>query len=85
MLDPNLLKLLLCPESRTPLAEVDDATLAQLNHAIRAGTLKNKVGRKLESALDGGLIRKDGAVVYPILDGIPVLLMDEGIPMDQLQ
>ncbi len=84
MIDPDLLNSLVCPENRTPLAEVSDETLARLNDAVRAGSLKNRVGRKIESLLDGGLVREDGAILYPVLDGIPVLLIDEGIPFDQL-
>jgi len=29
--------------------------------------------------LEEGLLREDGTLIYPIRDGIPVLLIDEGI------
>jgi uncharacterized protein YbaR (Trm112 family) len=37
----------------------------------------------LETPLDGGLVRADGQVLYPIIDRIPVLLVDEGILLAQ--
>ena len=85
MIDPDLLSFLVCPESRMPLAEADDETLAKLNAAVRAGGLKNQAGRKVESLLDGGLVCQDGVILYPIIDGIPILLIDEGIPLDPLR
>jgi uncharacterized protein YbaR (Trm112 family) len=35
--------------------------------------------------LDGGLLKASGDVIYPIVDGIPVLVRDEAIPLDQLK
>lgn len=33
-------------------------------------------------ALDAALVSKDGAIAYPIRDGIPLLLVDEQIRLD---
>jgi uncharacterized protein YbaR (Trm112 family) len=84
MIDPDLLELLVCPENRTPLALADAELVTRLNAAIGQRQLKNRAGQVLEAPLDGGLLRTDRQVLYPILDRIPVLLVDEGIALDQL-
>ncbi len=75
--------MLRCPEDRTPLAEVDAATLRRINDAMVAGTLRNRGGELVSRKLEGGLIRADGTYVYPIFDGIPILLIDEGLALAQ--
>jgi uncharacterized protein YbaR (Trm112 family) len=84
MLSKELLDLLVCPAERTPLAVAGDALLARVNEAIAAGTLVNQAGQRVEQRLDAGLVRQDGLLLYPVVDDIPVLLVDEGIPLDRL-
>ncbi len=83
-LDDTLLELLVCPETREKLTLADAGLVAKLNAAITAGRLKNKRGVVVKGALDGGLVRLDGQVVYAIQEDIPNLLVDDGIPLDQL-
>ena len=80
----ELLALLVCPEDRSPLTEAPEALVARLNALAEAGRLLNRSGQAVESRLDGGLVREDGKLLYPIMDGIPVLLIDEAILLDQL-
>jgi len=81
MIDPELLKILACPDTHQSLSMADDALVASLNGAIEKGVLKNIGGGPVCGALDGGLVREDGAVVYPIRCRIPVLLVDAGISL----
>lgn len=85
MISKELLDILVCPEHRTPLSMADDRLLAALNRAVDERRLKNRAGERVDKPLDGGLVRDDRAVVYPIIDGIPIMLIDEAIPLDQLQ
>jgi len=85
MIDKDLLKILVCPENRTPLCLADKSLVDRLNRAAAAGRLKNRVGQPVLSPLEAGLVREDGALFYPIIDGIPVLLIDEAIPLDPAQ
>jgi len=84
MVDPELLKILVCPENKTPVVLADDALMAKLNAAIEAGTLKNRAGQKVEEKADGGLVREDKQYLYLIRDDIPIMLIDEAIPLNQL-
>ena len=58
--------------------------LARVNAAIGAGELQNHEGSPVSKALDEALITDDGKRIYPVDDGIPVLLEDESISMEQL-
>ena len=79
MLDPELLALLVCPENHQDVALATAGEIARLNEAIRAGQISNVAGQKVEEPIEGALIRIDRAVAYPIRDGIPVMLVPEGL------
>jgi uncharacterized protein YbaR (Trm112 family) len=80
MLDPQLLALLVCPATHQEVALASPAEVERLIQAIRDG----EVGKEADGALNGALVRQDGAVAYPIRDGIPVMLVDEGLAIGQL-
>lgn len=81
MIDKDLLQILACPESHQPLDEADAALIAKLNERIAAGQAKNRAGHEVREKLESGLVRQDGKILYPIREGIPVLLIDEGLPI----
>ena len=81
IVDQDLLRLLCCPETHQDLALADSGLLEKLNDQIVDGTLKNRAGRVVERKLDGGLIRADRKFLYPIRQDIPVMLIDEAIPL----
>lgn len=54
-IDPKLLEILVCPETRTPLIYDEKRQL---------------------------LISKAAGLAYPIRDGIPVMLAEAAIPLD---
>jgi uncharacterized protein len=81
VIDKDLLQILACPESHQSLAEAEAALLAKVNERIASGQAKNRAGANVTEKLEGGLVRQDGKLVYPIREGIPVLLIDEGIPL----
>lgn len=84
MVDAELLKILVCPENKTPVSEADAELVEKLNGAIAGGTLENRAGEKVEEKIEGGLVREDGAYLYPIRHDIPIMLIDEAIPLGQL-
>ncbi|MHC4398622.1 MAG: Trm112 family protein [Planctomycetota bacterium] len=84
MIDKELLDVLICPESKTPLKLADDALVARLNEAIEAGRLTNRIGEPICEPIDGGLVREDGTLLYPIVDGVPSLLVDGAILVEEI-
>ena len=83
-LDQHLLDILACPETKESVALADEVLIARLNASIEAGTLKNRAGESIHEKIDGGLMREDQQYVYPIRDDIPIMLIDEGIPLDNV-
>ena len=73
-----------CPETKEPVAVADNALIASINAAIEAGALQNRGGEKITETIDGGLVREERKYFYPIRDDIPIMLIDEGIPLENL-
>ncbi len=81
MIDADLLKILCCPETHQELRLAAATAIETLNAQIAAGTLKNRAGQPVQEKLDEGLVRADGKFLYPVRRSIPVMLVDEGIPL----
>ena len=81
MIDPELLKILCCPETHQEVRLAEPAVIDKLNLQIAAGAVINRAGQPVKEAIDGGLVRADGRFLYPIRQNIPVMLVDEGIPL----
>ena len=82
MIKPELLEILACPENKTPVRLADADELEALNARIRAGEVTNRGGDKVTEEVPGGLIREDGRLLYAIRDDIPIMLIEEAIPLD---
>ena len=82
MIDPELLKIMCCPENHQPLAVAEPVVVEKINQRIATGQLQNRAGRTVVEKLDGGLIRADKKFLYPIRHGIPIMLIDEAIPLE---
>ena len=81
LVDPGLIKILRCPETHQPVSEADAALVAKLNESVAAGALKNRAGKAVNEKLDGGLLRQDRQVLYPIRNRIPIMLTEEAIAL----
>jgi len=79
MIDPTFLRMLVCPGTRQPLRLATADELAVINRAVAAGTARNRGGALVVSPVSEGLVTVDGAALYPVLDGIPILLSAEAV------
>ncbi len=84
-MDKRLLSILCCPVTHIGLATAKSDLLSKLNSAINAGSIENRDGQKLIATLKEALVTDDGKILYPINDGIPVLLEGESVLLDQLE
>jgi uncharacterized protein YbaR (Trm112 family) len=80
----DLLEILVCPVTKEPLEVLPNDRRAQLNALIEQGKIENVGSKKVEQALQEGLITRDGKTIYRIDDDIPIMLAEEGIAAEQL-
>ena len=83
-MDKRLLDIVCCPVTQLPLQLLDTGRLARLNAAISTGELRNRASEPLPEALSEALVTRDGRLVYPVRDGIPILLEEESTDWQQL-
>jgi uncharacterized protein YbaR (Trm112 family) len=85
MIGPELLEILCCPETRQRLVPAEAHLIEKLNAQIASGTLRNRAGKVVTEKLEAGLLRADGQLLYPIRHDIPVMLIEEAIPLTPTQ
>jgi uncharacterized protein YbaR (Trm112 family) len=84
-LDRKLLDIVCCPVTRSSLELLSERELASLNELIAAGRIKNREDAIVDTPLDEALVTRSGKLIYPIRDGIPLLLEEQAMPLQQLE
>ncbi|MBT8396924.1 MAG: Trm112 family protein [Gemmatimonadetes bacterium] len=84
MVNPELLEILVCPETKQALKVADEGILERVNLAVEGGDLRNQAGDRVKDRIEEGLVREDGNVLYPVRNDIPVMLLDEAVRLDTL-
>ncbi len=82
--DKDLLTILCCPETKQAVTLADASLIQRLNEAIQNRRLQNKGKQVVTDPVEGGLLRADSKILYPIRENIPVMLIEEGIPVEQV-
>ena len=83
-MDKRLLDIICCPLTKLSLELLDGERLGQLNAGISAGKIKNQAAVEIGEALQEALVTRSGNLVYPVRDGIPILLEEESIDWNQV-
>lgn len=84
MVDKELLDMLCCPETKEDVSLLTGAPIDKLNKLAEEGSLKNRGGEIVKEKMEAGLLRADGKFLYPIREDIPIMLIDEAIPVEGL-
>lgn len=83
-MDEDILAILCCPATKQSVSVADESLVLKVNDAVARGMLMNAGQKLVSEKVEGGLLRADGKILYPIRENIPVMLIDEGIPLDQI-
>lgn len=84
-MDRTLLDILCCPVTRTSLEMLSERELAVLNERIAAQRVRNREDVLVGEPVTEALVTRTGKLVYPIRDGVPVLLEEQAMPLQQLE
>ena len=83
--DPELVEILVCPDTKLNVDLVPAETVDKINLAIKENIVLNVDGQSVNNPLQDGLLREDYKIIYPVRDSIPIMLIGEGIPMEQFE
>ena len=84
-MDRKLLDFICCPVTRSSLELLPERELAQLNELIASKRIRNREDTLVDTPLTEALVTRSGKLVYPVRDGVPLLLEEQAMPLQQLE
>jgi uncharacterized protein YbaR (Trm112 family) len=83
MIAPVFVDVLRCPIDTSPLVFVSGPLVDAINQSIARGELRDCNEQRVTETVDAGLFVKNSRRFYPIRQGIPTLLPDSAIELDE--
>ncbi len=83
-LDRRLLDILCCPVTKVPVRPLRPDELARVNAEVRAGRLLHANDEPVAAELQEALVTENGERLYPVEDGIPIMLEERAIGVRDL-
>ncbi len=81
----ELLDILCCPKTKVPVERFPEEKIKDLNALIQDGKALYADGVKVDETVSEALITEDKKTIYRVDDGIPIMLIDKGIPTENLK
>lgn len=78
--DKKLLDILCCPVTKQPVRLLEGEALKRLNQRIEQGEVRHMDDSPVETPLREALITENDQRIYPVEDGIPIMLEERAIP-----
>ncbi len=79
MVDREFIGMLACPETGQTLTEAQPGTCRKTNDLIEKGKISDSDGNPVTETADGFLETADKSRLYPVKNGVPVLLAGKSI------
>ncbi|RMD51821.1 MAG: Trm112 family protein [Nitrospirae bacterium] len=84
-IEKELVTVLCCPVTKVPVREVEKDMILKLNKLISENKLTYADGTIVKEPIQEALITEDGKTIYRVDEGIPIMLVDRGIPAKQIK
>ncbi len=84
MISNELLSILKCPVTGSPLQLAEDQLVSKVNSAIDEERARDRLEQKVQEQVEGGLMTAEQTWLYPIRDGIPTLVLEEAIDLNSI-
>ena len=84
VIDEALLSIIVCPDTKDELRLASETVTSHVNQLIQEAKLDFVSGTTVNKRVDQLLVRIDGKVAYGVYEGIPNLILEDGILISEL-